>query len=77
VQTVVARFHHVSRDLDELESEMLAHGAQEAQITGYVVAMTFDAESHAQAAKKAKRVLDGIGATRLKVVKRGAKLTPA
>jgi hypothetical protein len=70
MQTVVARFHHVSRDLSEIEAELRAHGAPDAHITGYVVAMTFDTESHKEAAADARRALDGIGATRIKVIKR-------
>lgn len=73
MQTVVARFHHESRDLAKLEEELQALGAEDAHITGYVVAMTFDAESHADAAKAARRALDRIGATRLKIIKRGQK----
>jgi hypothetical protein len=70
MQTVVARFHHLSRDLGELEDELRANGAPDAQITGYVVAMTFDSGSHKEAAEAGRRALDGIGATRIKVIKR-------
>jgi hypothetical protein len=73
VHTVVARFHHPSRDLAEVEAELVARGAHDAAITGYTVTMTLDAELHREAAKAAKRILDGIGATRIKVTKHGAK----
>jgi hypothetical protein len=75
MQTVVARFHHLSRDLEEIEDMLGASGAPDAHITGYLVAMTFDdAESHKEAAHAARRALDGIGATRIKVIKRESAL---
>jgi len=70
MQTVVARFHHQSRDLDELEERLLDEGVRDARVTGFVVAMTFDAESHKEAAQAARRALDDIGAHRIKVIKR-------
>jgi len=70
MQTVVARFHHLSRDLEEIEDKLRASGVPDTHITGYVVAMTFDSESHKEAAHAARRALDGIGATRIKVIKR-------
>jgi hypothetical protein len=76
VQTVVARFHHTSRDLDEIERDMRTSGADDAVITGYTVAITFDADSHKEATKKARRALDAIGATRIKITKQSAKHTP-
>lgn len=74
MQTVVARFHHLSRDLEEIEAELRANGAPDTHITGYVVAMTFDSESHKEAADAARRALDSIGATRIKVIKRESAL---
>ena len=71
MQTVVARFNHPSRNLSEIEADLIAHGAADAAITGYIVAMTFDTKSHKDATKAAKRALDGVGATRLKVTKHG------
>ncbi len=73
MHTVVARFHHLNRDLAEVEADLVAQGADDAVITGYIVAMTLDAESHREAAEAAKDILDGIGATRVKVTKHGAK----
>jgi hypothetical protein len=73
MQTVVARFHHLKRDLEELESDLVSHGAEDAAITGYVVALTLDEPSHRDAAEAAKQLLDGIGATRIKITKRGRK----
>jgi hypothetical protein len=70
MQTVVARFHHASRDLEELEDGLRANGAPDAQITGYLVAMAFESESHKEAADAPRRALDGIGASRIKVIKR-------
>ncbi|MBV8258784.1 MAG: hypothetical protein JO073_13300 [Actinobacteria bacterium] len=75
MQTVVARFHHLSRDLEEIEDELRANGAPDAQITGYVVAMTFDTDSHKKAAADARRALDGMGATRIKIIKRHGDVT--
>lgn len=74
MHTVVARFHHFSRDLEEIEDKLRASGAPDAHITGYLVAMTFDGESHKEAAHSARRALDGIGATRIKVIKRESAL---
>jgi hypothetical protein len=73
MQTVVARFHHLERDLKELETELVGHGADDAAITGYVVALTLDESSHHDAAKAAKQLLDGIGATRIKITSSGRK----
>ena len=73
MQTVVARFHHVSRDLASLERDLVIRGADDATITGYIVALTLDEPSHHDASKAAKRILDGIGATRIKITKHGAK----
>lgn len=70
MQTVVARFHHQSRDLSEIEQRLLAKGARDAAVTGYVVALTFDADSHPEAADEARRVLDAAGATGIKIIKR-------
>jgi hypothetical protein len=36
--------------------------------------MTFDGDSHKEAADAARRALDGIGATRIKVIKRESAL---
>jgi hypothetical protein len=77
MQTVIARFHHVNRDLDELETEIVGHGANEAVITGYIVALTLDEASHHDASETAKKLLDGIGATRIKITKHGRKRVPA
>ena len=71
--TVVVRFHHPSRDLDEIENDLKAAGADDALVTGYTVAMTLDAGSHKDAAKAARKILDRFGATRIKITKRGAK----
>jgi hypothetical protein len=71
--TVVARFHHASRDLDEIERELKASGADEAAITRFTVVMTFEGQADKDAAKTARRVLDRIGATRIKITKRGPK----
>ena len=73
MNTVVARFHHLSRDLDELESALASAGAQHARITGYTVVLNFDSDSHEQAAEEARKALDRIGATRIKITKRGLK----
>jgi len=77
VQTVVVRFNHLSRDLGEIERDLVAHGADDAAVTGYVVALTLNTKSHKDAVKAAKRILDGIGATRMKITKRGAEPTTA
>jgi hypothetical protein len=74
VQTVVARFNHLNRNLTEVEADLIAHGAADAAITGYIVAMTFDTESHKDATKAAKRALDNVGATRIKVTKHGPEV---
>jgi hypothetical protein len=73
VHTVVARFHHLSRDLAELEEDLVAGGADGARITAYTVALTLDTDTREEAGEVAKRILDGIGATRIKVTKHGAK----
>lgn len=73
MQTVVARFHHRSRDLDRLEADLVAAGAESAHITGYTVALTFGAEPEEKARTTARRILDGIGATRIKVPKHQPK----
>jgi hypothetical protein len=72
VPTVIARFHHLSRDLDQLESNLVGAGAEDAHITGYTVALTFPAGSQERAAEAARRVLDRIGATRIKITKHRA-----
>ena len=71
--TVVVRFHHPNRDLDEIEDDLKGAGAEDAVVTGYTVGMSLDAGSHKDAAKTARRILDGVGATRIKITKRGAK----
>ena len=73
MQTIVARFHHRGRDLDRLESDLVASGAESAQITGYTVALTFGAEPEEKARGAARRILDGIGATRIKIPKHQPK----
>jgi hypothetical protein len=73
VHTVVARFHHVSREPAEIENDLVTRGADDARITGYTVAMTLDAESREEAATVARQLLDGIGATRIKITKHHAK----
>jgi hypothetical protein len=67
VHTVIARFHHLSRDLDRLESELVKAGAEDAQITGYTVALTFGGGSRERAADAARRVLDRVAATDIKI----------
>jgi hypothetical protein len=74
VETVVARFHHPTRDLDELEELLGDAGAKAPRITGYTVVLTFDSDSHEQAIQAARKALDRVGATRIKVTKRGKKL---
>lgn len=73
MHTVVARFHHVGRDPAEIENDLVTRGAGDARITGYTVAVTVDAASREEAAAVAQRLLDGIGATRIKITKHGAK----
>ena len=73
MQTVVARFHHRSRDLDRLEADLVAAGAENAHITGYTVALTFGAEPEDEVRSTARRILDGIGATRIKIPKHQPK----
>jgi hypothetical protein len=73
VETVVARFHHPTRDLDELEELLGEAGAGDPRITGYTVVLTFDSDSHEHAMKAARKALDRVGATRIKVTKRGMK----
>ena len=67
MHTVIARFHHLDRDLDDLESDLVRAGAEDAQITGYTVALTFGAESRERAGDAARRVLDRIGATGIRI----------
>jgi hypothetical protein len=74
MHTVVARFHHVTRDSDEIEDTLRVNGAPDAHLTAYVVAMTFDTDSHKDAAKAAR---DRSGATCIKVVKREGSPTTA
>ena len=57
MDTVVARFHHLGRDLDELEDALVAAGARDARITGYTVVLTFDSDSHDEATEWARRAL--------------------
>jgi hypothetical protein len=76
MQTVVARFHHWTRDLKEIEDELRTNGAPDAHITGYVVVMTFETDSHKEAAERARRILDRSGATRIKVIKRESGSLP-
>jgi len=71
--TVVVRFHHQSRDLEEIEDELRAAGADDALVTAFSVALALDAGSQKEAAKAARRILDSFGATRIKITKRGAK----
>ena len=73
MQTVIARFHRLKRDLAELEDDLVGHGASDAAITGYIIALTLDETSHHDASKAAKKLLDGIGATRIKITKHGRK----
>ena len=75
METIVARFHHPARDLDELETALSEAGARDPRITGYTVVLTFDSDSHEHAVKAARKTLDRIGATRIKVTKRGQKQT--
>jgi hypothetical protein len=77
MQTVIARFHHPSRDLEKIEDELRANGAPDAHITGYVVAITFETDSHKEAAKAARRALDRTSATRIKVIKRESGRRPS
>ena len=74
--TVVARFHHGSRDLDEIERKLEAAGARDATITRYTVVLTFEDGSSKDAAKRARQILDRVGATRIKITKRGPSLPP-
>jgi hypothetical protein len=74
--TVVARFHHGSRDLDEIERKLEAAGATSAAITRFTVVMTFDEEESRDATKRARKILDRVGATRIKITKRGPSLPP-
>jgi hypothetical protein len=67
VNSVVARFHHVSRDLDQIESDLLRAGAKDAQITGYTVVLTVSADSERSAAEMARQTLDQVGATDIKI----------
>ena len=67
MHTVIARFHHLNRDLGDLESDLVQAGAEDAHITGYTVALTFDAESRERASEAARRVLDRVGATGIRI----------
>jgi hypothetical protein len=67
VHTVIARFHHLNRNLDELEADLVGAGARDAQITGYTVALTFGGDSREQAGEVARGVLDRIGATGIRI----------
>ena len=67
VNMVVVRFHHPSRDLDEIESTLVQAGAQDAAITGYTVVLTFNSGSPESAGEAARQMLDRIGATHIKV----------
>ncbi len=67
MHTVIARFHHLSRDLDLLESDLVRAGADDAQITGYTVALTFTDSAEESAVEAARRALDRIGATGIKI----------
>ena len=53
--TVVARFHHGSRDLDEIERTLEAAGATSAAITRFTVVMTFEEEESRDATKRARK----------------------
>ena len=77
MHTVVARFHHLGRDLAALEADLVARGARDAQITGYTVAVTIDAETHKEAVDATRRILDRVGATRIKITKHGSRPVPA
>jgi hypothetical protein len=66
VHTVIAR-SHLSRDPDLLESDLARAGAEDAQITGYTVALTFGGDSRERATETARRLLDRIGATGIKI----------
>jgi hypothetical protein len=67
VNTVVARFHHPSRDIDQIESDLVRAGARDARVTGYTVALDFGEASEESAVEAARHALDQIGATRIKV----------
>ena len=71
--TVVARFHHSSRDLDEIGRKLEASGVNDAVITRFTVVMSFEYGSTTNAEKTARQVLDRIGATRIKITRRGPK----
>jgi hypothetical protein len=73
VNTVVARFNHPSRDLAEIEDELVRRGVGDARITGYVVAMTVNVGSRLEAEEIARHALDRTGATKIKITKHGAK----
>jgi hypothetical protein len=70
VNTVIAHFHHSSRDLVHLECALVQAGAADAFITGYTVALTFPDGSEASAVEAAHRALDQIGATKIKLRRR-------
>ena len=70
MNTVIARFHHHGRDLDDLESALVRAGADDAQITGYTVALTFRDGSEESAVASTHRLLDQIGATHIKIRRR-------
>jgi hypothetical protein len=67
VHTVIARFHHLNRDLGDLESDLVQAGAKDAHITGLTVALTFGGESQEEASDAARRVLDRVGATGIRI----------
>jgi hypothetical protein len=73
IHTVVARFHHRDRDLGEIERELVEAGAQDACVTGYTIAVTIASDSHADASETTRHLLDKIGATHIKITKRGKK----
>ena len=67
VNTVVVRFHHPSRDIGQIESDLVRAGARDARVTGYTVALDFGEASKESAVEAARHALDQIGATRIKV----------
>jgi hypothetical protein len=75
MNTVVARFHHPGRNLDQLESALLQAGVDDAHITGYTIAMTFRTGTEESSIDRAHRLLGQIGATHIKIRRR--RLDPA
>ena len=71
--TVVARFHHPSRDLAEIEQNLLAAGAEDALITSFTVVLTVEAASRDTADKLARQLLDKTGASKVKILKHRPK----